>query len=352
MLQTILGLCKEAGAPSQRYRERFALTSFVTLVILAGAKICYLANSVGRCHRRQLRHWQLAGGWTTRRSSTIRPVFRFRWNSKMVGCWWVLVSTILGSQKGTDHVQNSSDSFCAAEGGSCPSASFRERTGLSKRGGPFHLKSGSAWFRPTDSDLKRLAEQFSNSSNARACNVSETTVRKWLDRAGIRREAEFQHNTGQISKSDISALRKNAKKRRSRTAKRSKSRLTPARVGRIISKIGKAADIVVQQDDDRTGRRKKFASAHDLCRGCAQRLINAGVSAETFKVIMRHSNFTTTEKHYGATRSAQSAARELVERLENAKITPLVGGLMGGTKEAPQLTTKELQKLTSLLETL
>ena len=226
----------------------------------------------------------------------------------------------------------------------------RDRTGWIVDPCPidYEIKSGSAWFRPTDADLKRLAEQLSNSSIARACNVSETTVRKWLDRAGIRREAEFQHNTGQISKSDISALRKNAKKRRSRTAKRSKSRLTPARVGRIISKIGKAADIVVQQDDDRTGRRKKFASAHDLRRGCAQRLINAGVSAETLKVIMRHSNFTTTEKHYAAARSAQSAARELVERLENAKITPLVGG----KEEAPQLTTKELQKLKSLLETL
>ena len=207
------------------------------------------------------------------------------------------------------------------------------------------------WFRPTDDDLKRLAERFSNASIARACNVMPKTVKNWLTRAGINREAEFRSSTGEIPDAEISALRKNAERRQSQTAQRS-PRPAPEKVGRIISDIGKAADIVVQREDPRTGRRKKFASAHDLRRGCAQRLINAGVSAETLKVIMRHASFATTEKHYGAFRSAQSAARELVERLENAKLTPLVGGLMGGTEDAPELTTKEFLALTSLLNSL
>jgi hypothetical protein len=40
-------------------------------------------------------------------------------------------------------------------------------------------------------------------------------------------------------------------------------------------------------------------------------LINAGVSAETLMVVMRHADFATTQKFYGAMRSAQSAAAEV-----------------------------------------
>ncbi len=58
--------------------------------------------------------------------------------------------------------------------------------------------------------------------------------------------------------------------------------------------IGKQAKIIVQQPDKETGRRLKYSTAHDLRRGCAHRLINAGVSAETLKVILRHKDFATT----------------------------------------------------------
>ena len=40
------------------------------------------------------------------------------------------------------------------------------------------------------------------------------------------------------------------------------------------------------------------------------RLINSGVSAETLKIVMRHEDFATTERHYGAVRSAQQAGQE------------------------------------------
>lgn len=93
--------------------------------------------------------------------------------------------------------------------------------------------------------------------------------------------------------------------------------------------------------------------AHDIRRGFAQRLINSGVSAETLKVVMRHCDFATTEKHYGAIRSAQAAAAEVHERLSaDARTDAFVGGLVGGTKEAPQLNTEELLKLKSLLAAL
>jgi integrase len=85
-----------------------------------------------------------------------------------------------------------------------------------------------------------------------------------------------------------------------RTGRSPGDRLTKERVGRVIAMIGRKAGIVVQRADEETGRRVKYASAHDLRRGCAQRLINAGVSAETLKVLMRHNDFATTEKHYEA----------------------------------------------------
>jgi hypothetical protein len=62
---------------------------------------------------------------------------------------------------------------------------------------------------------------------------------------------------------------------------------------------------------------------------------------------MRHQVFSTTEKHYGAIRSAQSAAAEVHERFSaNAKTDAFVGGL----KQAPQLSAEELVKLKSLLQ--
>ena len=89
--------------------------------------------------------------------------------------------------------------------------------------------------------------------------------------------------------------------------------------------------MIVVQENDRTGKRRKYASAHDIRRGFAQRQINAGVSAETLKVVMRHSNFAKTEKHYGAIRSAQAAAIEVQEKLAtNERTESFVGGLVGG----------------------
>ncbi|MFV0444148.1 MAG: tyrosine-type recombinase/integrase, partial [Planctomycetaceae bacterium] len=130
-------------------------------------------------------------------------------------------------------------------------------------------------------------------------------------------------------------------------------RLTKDRVSRVVSQIGEAAGIVVIQADERTGRRVKYASAHDLRRGCAQRLINAGVSAETLKVVMRHQSFTTTEKHYGAIRSAQSAATEVVEKLsQSTPSSSFVGGLVGGLEEQPQLSPEQVLKLKALLNSL
>ena len=43
----------------------------------------------------------------------------------------------------------------------------------------------TGWFMPARADLEALASTYSNSAIARACGVSETTVRKWLKKLGL-----------------------------------------------------------------------------------------------------------------------------------------------------------------------
>ena len=68
---------------------------------------------------------------------------------------------------------------------------------------------------------------------------------------------------------------------------------------------------------------------------------------------MRHADFATTEKYYGATRSAQAAASEVRQKLAtDATTDALVGGLMGGQKETPQLWQDIESVLSRLLNSL
>ena len=217
----------------------------------------------------------------------------------------------------------------------------------------YEIKSDTDWFRPTNDDLKGLTARYSNRSIAAACGVSDTAVRKWLSECRIRRNVEFQSNTGTITSSEIRSIRRRATKHHSHGARRTLRRLTKERVGRITAIIGKEAGIIVQQPDHRTYQKVKYASAHDLRRGCAQRLINVGVSAETLKVIMRHRDFATTERYYGAMRSAQSAAAEVAAQM-SAQTSPnsFVGGLLGGHETSDKLSPEELSKLKALLNSL
>ncbi len=179
-------------------------------------------------------------------------------------------------------------------------------------------------FRPSGENLRQLVTRYSNSAIARACGVSETAVRKWLRAEGIDRNTAVRLD-GRVPRDVVADLREQAKVPR-RDATGDGRRLTTEYVGRTIAAIGEASGVVVQQEDERTGKRIKYASAHDLRRGCALRLINSGVSAETLKVVMRHKDFATTEKHYGALRSAQSAACEVHAKLAaNATNDALVG---------------------------
>ena len=91
-------------------------------------------------------------------------------------------------------------------------------------------------------------------------------------------------------------------------------------VGKVIARIGKAADVVVEPADERTGRPTKYASAHDLRRSCGERLRNAGVPPLVICRVMRHSSWETTRKHYAPGDIQQDAAvlQRLLGKPENA----------------------------------
>ena len=214
----------------------------------------------------------------------------------------------------------------------------------------YTMKGQGQWFMPSATDLALLLPVYSNCSIATACGVSEQTVRKWIERDRLARAMRPTKLGQAIPDSLIAELRRRAT--RNGTHRRQlNDRLTTERVGKIISDIGEQAGIVVRRVKVNDKTRTKYASSHDLRRGCAQRLINAGISAETLKVIMRHREFSTTERYYGATRCAQSAAAEVAAKLAvGCSNSELVGGLVGGKKKAPQLTVEELRKLKALLE--
>lgn len=203
-------------------------------------------------------------------------------------------------------------------------------------------------FRPDTDDLEGLAETYSNSAIARCCGVSEAAVRKWLKQLDLPTQRSGCESVVPAELAD--GIRVRAARQAGSPCINETERMTKERVSRVISKIGRQAGVVVQLEDERLGKRKKYASAHDIRRGVARRLIDSGVSAETLKVVMRHKDFATTERHYGAVRSAQSAAKEIAAKTtSNPDSSELVGGLMGGTKKAPQLSAEELCVLKSLL---
>lgn len=93
-------------------------------------------------------------------------------------------------------------------------------------------------------------------------------------------------------------------------------RPTAAWVGRVISRIGKKAGIVVCPGESRTSKPAKFASAHDLRRGCAERLLDAGVPPLIITRVLRHASWETTRRHYapGDVQKDAEILREIARR--------------------------------------
>jgi integrase len=67
--------------------------------------------------------------------------------------------------------------------------------------------------------------------------------------------------------------------------------MTPKRVGRVISEIGKKANIIVNKAES------KFASAQDLRRSFGTRWAKR-VKPATLQLLMRHRSIETTMKYY------------------------------------------------------
>jgi len=81
-------------------------------------------------------------------------------------------------------------------------------------------------------------------------------------------------------------------------------------VGKVIARIGQKAGVVVVPADPTRDKPAKYASAHDLRRSCAERLLDAGVPPQVVQMVLRHASFATTRKYY-ATGDVQKAAGTL-----------------------------------------
>jgi integrase len=90
---------------------------------------------------------------------------------------------------------------------------------------------------------------------------------------------------------------------------RQRRRPTTTWVGKIAGRIGAAAGVVVRSDG-----RTKTATAHDLRRGLAERLYDAGIPERVVMQVMRHASPQTTRRYY-APADTQKAAGILRERL-------------------------------------
>jgi integrase len=83
-------------------------------------------------------------------------------------------------------------------------------------------------------------------------------------------------------------------------------------IGKVISAIGEKAEVTVQPEIG--GKPAKYASAHDLRRSCADRLVAAGVAERDVAAVMRHASVETTRRHY-APDNVQRTAGVIRERL-------------------------------------
>ncbi|MCY2994740.1 MAG: helix-turn-helix domain-containing protein [Planctomycetota bacterium] len=102
----------------------------------------------------------------------------------------------------------------------------------------------TGWFMPAPADMEHLASTYSNSAIARACGVSETTVRKWLSKLGMSSRRKGIARAAQVPADEVAGLKSRASRRLTRRVRRGTGRLTTERVSRIICKIGKKANVV------------------------------------------------------------------------------------------------------------
>lgn len=83
-------------------------------------------------------------------------------------------------------------------------------------------------------------------------------------------------------------------------------------VGKIVSRCGEAAGVIVRAAVG--ARAAKYASAHDLRRSCAERLVSAGIPEREVSRVLRHANVDTTRRFYapGTVQESAGIIRELL----------------------------------------
>ena len=118
---------------------------------------------------------------------------------------------------------------------------------------------------PSSSDLAELIQSYSNCAIAKACGVSDVTVRNWLVRRGLTRSGRATRNGCEVPKDTVCELRQRAVRKKHQNRPTS-GRLTTERISRVIAEIGEVAKVVVRKPDEEIGRRIKYASAHNLRR--------------------------------------------------------------------------------------
>jgi integrase len=92
-------------------------------------------------------------------------------------------------------------------------------------------------------------------------------------------------------------------------------------VGKVISRIGRVAGVILQPA--KRGGKPKFASAHDLRRSYAERLITAGVPEREVSRVLRHASTETTRRHYtpGTVQGSAGIIRtRLLESAESQRV--------------------------------
>ena len=95
-------------------------------------------------------------------------------------------------------------------------------------------------------------------------------------------------------------------------------RLSEEWAGKVISRIGEKAEVVVSPAVG--DKPPKFASAHDLRRSCADGLVAAGVPEREIAAVMRHASVETTRRHY-TPGNVQRSAGIIREKLKTPERT-------------------------------
>ena len=83
---------------------------------------------------------------------------------------------------------------------------------------------------------------------------------------------------------------------------------------RRIQSAEKNRAVIIEPGNPAKGKPATYATAHDLRRSAAQRLLDSGVPPQGIQMVLRHASFTTTRKCY-APSDVQKAAATLRKHL-------------------------------------